>query len=265
MAKINLDKYYTPDSLAKYCVDKVKEVLWDETITEWLEPSAGNGAFLPYLDNNYLAFDLEPEHEMVEKKDYLTLDIPYFKGRCIVGNPPFGSGNTLSVKFFKNSLKYGDFIAFILPASQYNNNQQMYEFDLFHSEMLEITKYSGINLQCCFNIYKRPLNGLNEKPFDYKLKDVTVLEWRRGSSYSIPNTYHLGICAWGASIGKEIKYQWQFAREMYIQVKNCVFKEAILEKMKQADWKKIHLSISAPSLSQWKIYKYLREQIPELR
>ena len=123
--KINLDKYYTPTDLAEYCVNKTKEIIGVKNITEWLEPSAGTGVFLPYLDNNYLAFDIEPEGENIEQKDYLELDLPYFKGRCVIGYPPFGTRNTLSVKFYKKSLEFGDYIAFILPVSQYNKNQQM--------------------------------------------------------------------------------------------------------------------------------------------
>ena len=198
MAKINLDKYYTPADLAEYCVKKTKQIIGEENITEWLEPSAGAGVFLPYLDNNYLAFDIEPEAENIEQKNYLELDLPYFKGRCVIGNPPFGTRNTLSVKFYKNSLKYGDYIAFILPASQYNNNQQMYEFDLVHSEMLPLQKFTDRDLLCSFNIYKRPTNGVNKKPIDYSLSDVDVLEWRRGGTYEAPFNYDIGICACGS-------------------------------------------------------------------
>ena len=50
MSKIELDKYYTPDDLAKYCVEKTKEIIGEENITEYLEPSAGSGVFLKYLD-----------------------------------------------------------------------------------------------------------------------------------------------------------------------------------------------------------------------
>lgn len=264
MAKINLDKYYTPSDLAEYCVKKTKEIIGEENITEWLEPSAGAGVFLPYLDNNYLAFDIEPEAENIEQANYLELDLPYFKGRCVIGNPPFGTRNTLSVKFYKNSLKYGDYIAFVLPASQYNNNQQMYEFDLVHSEMLRVDEYCGRKLQCCFNVYKRPNNGLNKKPIDYTLKDVTLLEWRRGGGYKVPEKYDLGICAWGASIGKEIKQQGQFALENYLVVNNTELKEKVIDVMKNADWCKLYPNIATPRLGQWKIYKYLREQIPEL-
>lgn len=264
MAKINLDKYYTPSDLAGYCVKKTKEVIGVENITEWLEPSAGSGVFLPYLDNNYLAFDIEPEAENIEQKNYLELDLPHLKGRCVIGNPPFGSRNTLAVKFYKNSLKYGDYIAFILPASQYNNNQQMYEFDLIHTEMLPLSEYSGRKLQCCFNVFKRPENGLNSAPINYALKDVTILEWSRGRGYKAPHqNYDLGICSWG-SIGKEIKHQGQFANEYYLIINNLEYKQQILDVMKNAKWGELYTNIATPGLAQWKIYKYLREQIPEL-
>ena len=38
----------------------------------------------------------------------------------------------------------------------------------------------------------------------------------------------------------------------------------VIEKMKQADWCKLYPNIATPRLGQWKIYKYLREQIPQL-
>ena len=58
MAKIENDKYYTPQDLAKYCVEKTKEVIGEDNITEYVEPSAGSGVFLNYLDKPYLAYDI---------------------------------------------------------------------------------------------------------------------------------------------------------------------------------------------------------------
>ena len=261
MAKINLDKYYTSKELAKHCIDLVNELGLE--ITEIIEPSAGNGSFSLQIPN-CIAYDLEPEHESIIKQDFLKLELPYKKGRLFIGNPPFGTRNTLSVGFYKQATKMGDYIAFILPVSQYNNNQQMYEFDLIYSEVLPLIEYSGQKLMCCFNVYKRSDSGLNTKPYDYTLKDITILEWRRGGSYKIPEKYDLGICSWGASIGKEIKHQGQFALENYIIVNNTKLKDVVIEKMKEAKWCELYPNIATPRLGQWKIYKYLKEQIPEL-
>ena len=107
--KIKNDKYYTPQYLAEYCVNKTKEVIGENNITEWLEPSAGSGVFLEYLPKNTLAYDLFPENELVIQQDYLTLDLDYKKGRCIIGNPPFGDRNNMSRAFYKKSFRMPTF------------------------------------------------------------------------------------------------------------------------------------------------------------
>src|SRR5574344_207601 len=117
MAKIELDKYYTSPELAKYCVDKTKEIIGDENITEYIEPSAGSGVFLDYLDKPYLAYDIEPEDNRIVKQNYLELNLDYKKGRCIVGNPPFGIRNILIVQFYNKSIQLGDYILLILSLS----------------------------------------------------------------------------------------------------------------------------------------------------
>jgi len=77
--KIELDKYYTPDKIAEYCVNKTKEIIGDEYISEYIEPSAGAGVFLNYLDKPYLAYDIEPENTKIIKQDFLNLDLEYKK------------------------------------------------------------------------------------------------------------------------------------------------------------------------------------------
>ena len=62
-----------------------------------------------------------------------------------------------------------------------NNVKQLYEFDLVYSEDLGKWDYSGVDLHCCFNIYKRPSSGvLNSKPKLIKIDRLEVIEYRRG-------------------------------------------------------------------------------------
>jgi hypothetical protein len=263
IAKINNDKYYTPPDLAKYIVTKTKEIIGEENITEYIEPSAGAGVFLDYLDKPYLAYDIEPENDRIIKQDYLELDLPYKKGRCIIGNPPYGSRNTLSVKFYKKSIQIGDYIAFILPISQLNNNQQMYEFDLIYSENLGLRIYSDRKIHCCFNIYKRPRDKFNKKP-NYKLQDVEVKEYRRNGTYAKPEQYDFGMCTWGA-LGKEVEYVGQYAQENYFIIKNKKYKNKIIELCRNTNWKELNPYTATPKIQTWRIYKYLKEQIPEIK
>mgnify|MGYP003258880293 CR=1 FL=1 len=267
MAKIKNDKYYTSDELSKYCIEKTKEIIGEENITEWLEPSAGAGAFLNHLPPNTLAYDVEPEDDRIVKQDYLELDLEYKKGRCIIGNPPFGNGNTLSVKFFKKSIQLGDYIGFIQPISQLNNNQQMYEFDLIHSENLGEKIYTNIELHCCFNIYKRTTES--KKKQIYKLKDIDIVEIRKRKGKITKDVnysdFDIGICNVGnGSIGKETKYIGQYVNEIYVKINNIKYKDDIINIIRNTNWKDKFKGTSKAYISVTKLYKYIKEQIPEI-
>lgn len=256
------DKYYTSPELAKYCVENTKEIIGSENITEYIEPSAGGGVFLDYLDKPYLAYDVEPEDERIIKQDYLTVDLDYKMGRCIIGNPPFGSRGKLIKSFYKKSIQLGDYISFILPIGQLNNNINLYEYELVYSDNLGIHKYSNKDIHCCLNIYKRPIDGLNKKP-NYKLKDLKIIEYR---STNIPKDfdYDIRICSWGEAAGKEVEGERQCAHEFCIKINNNIHREKIMSLLKNTKWNEIYPSVSTPVLYQWQVYKYIKEQIPEI-
>lgn len=267
MSKIADDKYYTSPELARYCVNKVKEIIGADNITEYIEPSAGKGVFLDYLDKPYIAFDVATEDDRIVKADWLEEELEYKEGRCIIGNPPFGEKNLSAMKFYRKSIEIADYIAFILPISQWNNNQQMFQFDLMHSENLGVRNYSGRNIHCCFNIFKRP-TALNKKPVKYEFKDVTFKEVRKARNQYLPKDfqYDIGICTWG-SVGVEIKTiedQGKYNQELYIRVNNLGLKDKILQIIRSADWNEIYPMTTMPRLKQWQVCRYLSQQIPEL-
>lgn len=108
------DKFYTKTEVAKRCVDFLSTyVNLNKEIC--LEPSAGDGVFLPYLPK-YEAYDLYPEGEGIKKQDFLTFtsDMTTF---VTIGNPPFGSRSKLAVAFFNKAAQYSNIIAFIVPVS----------------------------------------------------------------------------------------------------------------------------------------------------
>ena len=88
--KIKDDKYYTPPDLARNLIVKTIRFIGAKNITDIVEPSAGNGSFSKWF-KNCRAYDIEPEADGIIKQDFLTLDLPYQKGRLIIGNPPFGN------------------------------------------------------------------------------------------------------------------------------------------------------------------------------
>lgn len=251
-SKLNLDQYYTSEEVAEYCLSISRSVLKGEKITEVIEPSAGNGVFSKKI-KNCIAYDIQPQDDSIIKQDFLALELEYKQGRLFIGNPPFGARNTLAVSFFKKCVKYGDYVAFILPISQLNNTQQMFEFDLIYSEDLGKKKYTDRDIHCCFNIYKRPASGKLNKKKVLSLEGVKIIESRLGKNR--PDFYDYAICAWGASIGKDIGEN-HFAKEFYFVIDNDI-KNDIVDKLKLVDWCKEYKMTTVPSLSQWQVIDYL--------
>lgn len=116
MSKLELDKYYTDDNLAKYCVDKTFEILgkdWERII----EPSCGKGSFLKYLPENTLSYDIDSNSVASNIIDYREVKLPFIERSLVIGNPPFGRANRLSAQFVRVSLEHSGYIAFIQPIS----------------------------------------------------------------------------------------------------------------------------------------------------
>lgn len=258
MAKIKNYKYYTSDELAKYCVEKTKEIIGEENINEWLEPSAGAGAFLNHLPSNTLAYDIEPGDDRIVKQDFLELGLDYKKGRCIIGNPPFGDRGNLFRKFYNKSIEIGDYISFIGSIKLFKNTRQLYKFDLIYSEDLGINTYSNVPLRCCFNIYKRPIGGLNKKVVS-KLKDVVLYREDEKIYDSIEESFK--ICRMGASTWKILNNK--NLRNFKVVVKDK-FKEKVLVALREKYKNKDFQNISTPYIAKDDIYKYIKEQIPEI-
>lgn len=162
MAKIELDKYYTPIDVANLCWTITEQYIDFSKITRIIEPSVGNGSFCHWKIKPNLMIDLKPEHKDAIESNYLSYPLEYVKGTLVIGNPPYGDKLKLARDFFNKSCDIADYIGFILPITQLDNTISFYKFDLIHSEDLGMQNYSGRELHCCFNIYKRPEWGLNK-------------------------------------------------------------------------------------------------------
>lgn len=262
--KLQNDKYYTPIELANYCWDKVFEVIGKENISEIIEPSVGNGSFLHHTEQlPHFAYDIEPECESnfthIFKQDYLGADIKYLWGRLIIGNPPYGRCLNMAQKFFEKSVKIADTIAFILPISQLNNTRSMYKFDLVYSEDLGIQHYTDRDLHCCFNIYRRPKNGLNKKPTT-KSKNIRII--RQDSRTYEDEPYDIRMCYWGnGSAGKILQSNEHYSAEYKIQILNPQYKQQIIDVMTTFDWKEYLNCIAMRKIQQFHIIDVLRANI----
>ena len=266
--KLNLDQYYTSEEDMNYCVNKTLDILQENgrAISEFLEPSAGEGVFSNYLATsglNVIALDIDPKADDITQADYLTYDIEYKKGRLTIGNPPYGSKLNLAQKFFKKSINVGDYISFILPISQLNNTQMMYEFDLIYSEDLGELIFSGDRkVHCCLNVYVRPNNGLNKKKSN-KLKDITIV--RQDSKKFKEFDFDIRMCYWGdATAGKILKNDEHYSAEYKIKIHNEDIKDKVAEVLSNVDWKKELNCTAMLKIQQFHIINLLKREIKEI-
>ena len=139
----------------------------------------------------------------------------------------------------------------------------MYEFDLIKSIDLGLQQYSDRHLHCCFNIFKRPVNGnLNNKP-DFRLEDVTIKEFRRNGNYKITDiNFDYAMCNWGnGSLGKQPEFVGQYAQEVYFYIHNKKYKDDILRLLEFNTIRNFVNSISMKRISVMRLYKYLKDNI----
>lgn len=210
------------------------------------------------------AYDLEPEHETITKQDYLELDVAHLRGRLIIGNPPYGSRMNMAQKFFKKSVELGDYISFILPISQLNNTNSLYEFDLIYSEDLGLQTYTDRELHCCFNIYKRPLSGGLNKKLINKLKDVTIVR-EDSKKYNEIYNFDVRMCYWGdGTVGKILSEGESYSGEYKIIINNDEKRNEIKSFIENFDWSGHIKGIAMKRLKQYQIIQVLKENIPKI-
>ncbi len=159
------DKFYTHSDAVQQCVSAFQEhvVLTDTDVC--VEPSAGNGAFLPFIRDTfheYYLFDIAPEHPEILQQDFLELETNSFQSKKthVIGNPPFGRQSTLAIQFIKKSATFAHTISFILPKSFMKERMQDYFPSCFHLVyQFELPKNSFLvdkqphDVPCVFQIW----------------------------------------------------------------------------------------------------------------
>lgn len=156
------DQYYTRSDIAQHCVEVMAGYVADMRGYQWIEPSAGKGAFLRFMPLGSRGFDLAPKGPGIECADFLTLTLPRGRPLAFMGNPPFGKNASLAVRFVNHAALQGDFIAFILPRSFRKasiQNRIDRHLHLVHDEILEPNAFefrgASHDVSTVFQIWER--------------------------------------------------------------------------------------------------------------
>lgn len=268
MAKIKLDKYYTPVDTANECWEKLDELIGVSDVskvTDVIEPSVGGGAFCHWKRKPRLGIDIEPQFEdpdvEIVKADYLTYQMDYKEGRLVIGNPPFGEKMKLVRDFYDKSCRIADWVAFVLPISQLNNSSSLYKFDLIYSKDLGILPYSGRELHCCFNVYQRPRAGFN-KPERTTFRGL-IFYGKERPDYESISDYDFRMAYFGnGPCGKILTdTDLHYCGEMKIKVDDRhPQKKEILEVLNTTDWKSVAKGIAMKHLTRSEICEELKRR-----
>jgi hypothetical protein len=217
------DQFYTSPSVAKKCIEILISRLHNGELYSpvlplssylWVEPSAGNGAFLNSIPDTYdkIGIDIEPgpgAGANILKQDFLTWVPPEQnqKQLIIFGNPPFGRQSSLAKAFIAHSCKFPttSTIAFILPRSFVKPSMSCafgLHFHCIHSSDVERNAFvlggsgsdggdASYDVPCIFQIWqKRSVSRIvpekiTEKGFQYvKETDPRDIVIRRVGVYA---------------------------------------------------------------------------------
>lgn len=161
------DAYYTDPSYATHCCEVIRSKFYRYKIDHIIEPAAGNGSFVEGVSlisrqgnkKTISMYDIDPKRPDIIKKDFF--DVIIKPNTLVIGNPPFGFGASLAIKFFNHAAKQKvKLISFILPRTFKKDsvkNKLDLNYTLIYEEdcpknafLLEGLRY---NVPCVFQIW----------------------------------------------------------------------------------------------------------------
>ena len=244
-----IDKFYTNPSTAKECVEYISEHIQIDPVEDLIiEPSAGNGSFIPEIMQkcqNTLFYDIQPEHTLVVKTDYLLLDTDNlaksFRKIHVIGNPPFGRQSSLAIQFIKKSALIADSISFILPKSFKKDSMQKHfppKFHLAFQVDLESNSFLQddlpIDVPCVFQIWQK---REEERSQVTKLDaDPIIFQFVKQDENPDISFRRVGVNA-GTIDDQELDNK-SFQSHYFIKFGPTINKKEFIEKMRQIEYAK---------------------------
>lgn len=261
--KDTLDKFYTQKNIALDCINFIDNINLFDCI---IEPSAGDGSFSKQIPN-CLAYDIQPEGDNIQQADWLLLDKEQFKrynNILVIGNPPFGQQNTLAVKFFNESSKIANVIAFILPLSFKKHsiqNRLNLNFHLIKEKILDKKSFTldgkDYSVPCVFQVWEK--KDIKRKP--YQNKTTTEL-----FDFVDKNNADFRIQRVGGNAGKaSFDLNFSIQSNYFIKNKTCYSNEKLINIINQTIFPELEYTVGPKSLSKTELILTLEEKINNIK
>jgi hypothetical protein len=209
--EIQNEQFYTQHQTAKTLCDLVKQEPWFHKITTIIEPSAGDGVWLDYI-NVTNAYDIDPKDPRIQKADFLSTSLGRIPNSLAIGNPPFGRMGTLTLQFFEKCAETVDYVAFIMNASMGKLTMQRRVPKNFHLikqlDLLNETfraEGNGQVVKTVFQVWERrddPRQDSKKNKMHKDFKFITVKSPSSGPAAPAPTNADLAIQTHGSGYGK---------------------------------------------------------------
>ena len=180
---VELDRYFTCEYVAEHCVQVVSLYI-DLSNVHVVEPSAGVGVFCKILPAGTIAVDIAPRYAGTIQVDFLSFDIVGFQPILTIGNPPFGKGSSLAIKFFNHAARQSTFIAMIFPRTfrkAFVLRRLNREFHLIHDEDMPpyafLFRGKPYDVPTMFQIWERRPVERDLPPAEIRHPDFVFTSW----------------------------------------------------------------------------------------
>jgi hypothetical protein len=266
-----LDQFFTKEDVALKCINIVDGYYSLNKFSKIVEPSAGNGSFYYYLPKNK-RIGIELDKCLCNKNDeYLNMsffdyDI-YNDNILVIGNPPFGTQNNLSVNFFNHAAKFADVIAFIIPKT-WNKQSIENKLDLFFHRIVSIDlpkePFYGnkkTNVKCCFQIWEKSSKIRKCNISEKNHPDWDFLPYIKTENDLLPpKNADFVILAYGANSGRisEDLYRWRPKSVHFIKSK--IDKDKLINRFKSLDYNVANNSARQSSLGKSLLIELYKER-----
>lgn len=243
------DQFFTKKEIASKCLKKLKSIYNLNNFTHIIEPSAGTGSFLKLLPKNKrIAIELDKKLcnenlEYIHKSFFNYIYPKANKNVLVIGNPPFGTQNKLSVDFFNHAAKFASVIAFIVPRTWKKDsihNRLNEKFHLVNSLDLPEDCFEGnkeTNVRCCFQIWKRsPKNRIKKDKF-ISHKDWNFLQYINKDMNLIPPVEtDFVVLAYGSKPGQISTNLYDWRPKSVHFIKSNINIKTLMNRFKSLDY-----------------------------
>jgi len=244
-----LDQFFTKKDIVIQCLIELEFYYKLEDFDIIIEPSAGQGSFVKMLPaNKRIAIELD--NELCEQnKEYRCMS--FFNYICevtdenilVIGNPPFGTQNKLSVDFFNHAAQFADVIAFIIPKTwnkQSIHNRLNENFHLVKSvDLPEDCFYGdkGTNVKCCFQIWKFSEEKRIPEKKILSHKDWDFLSYvKTNDDLEPPKNADFVVLAYGSNSGQVSTDLFQWRPKSVHFIKSKINKKELMERLSVLDY-----------------------------